>query len=302
MIDIHKLRIFTHVYRLRGFSRASEELYISQPTVSEHIRGLEDMLNARLFDRLGREVIPTEAAHILNDYAEKILSLCEEAIEAVRPERRALSGKLFIGGSTIPGEYILPELIAGFKQLYPEVETHLTIEDTTQIVKMLEDSLITLAIVGAQIPSKKIEYIPFMTDRLILVAKRDLSVEEELSAGDLPSLPLIFRERGSGTRLSLEKDLKRQGISPEGIQPVAVLGSSDALKSGIKAGMGVGFISHLAVRDEVLNGTLKEIKIHGVKIERQFYIIRKMGATLPETCKTFSEFIQSKKKPDYHID
>ncbi len=295
MIDIHKLRIFHYVFRLRSFSNAAKELFISQPTVSERIKSLEDEIGVRFFDRLGRQVIPTEAAHILYSYSEKIFSLIEEAKEAVKPEKRRLQGEILIGGSTIPGEHILPDLIARFKKEHPEVNVTLTVEDTSRIIQMLEDSLISMAIVGASLSSKKLAYLPFMKDRLILVAKADFFKEGDISIEDIYRLPFIFRERGSGTRISLEKDLKAHGVSMENIHPVAVLGSSDAVKSGIKAGMGVSFISHLAVKDELTNGSLKEITIKGLHIGRQFYIAIRKGLTLPEACKRFLDFIQSHK-------
>lgn len=296
MIDIHKIKIFHYVYRLRSFSDASKALFISQPTVSEHIKTLENELGVSLFDRSGRHVFPTESAHVFYSYAERILSLIDEAVEAVKPEKRKFQGEIFMGGSTIPGEYILPALFTRFKKEYQDIHIHLYIEDTTQIIRMLEESAICLAVVGALVKSKKINYIPFMKDRLILVAKGDFHENGEITKKNLFRLPFIFREKGSGTRITLEKALKLYGTPAEAIHPVSILGSSDAVKSGIKAGLGLSFISDLAVKEELLNGTLKELHVQGLHIERQFYIALRKGRTLPENCKQFLGFLQTRKE------
>ena len=202
-MDIRKLEVFRKVYELRSFSRAGDESYLSQPTVSGHIKYLEDYLGVRLFDRLGKEVVPTRAGDILYEFAVKIVDLREEAERALNLFQGKMKGKLLIGGSTIPGGYILPNLLGRFRQKYPDVMVSLKVGDTQQIVEMVVGAEVEVGMVGARIDHPSAQYHQFQGDRLILAAPPDhqFGKKKMVTLKDLSLMPFVLREHGSGTRI-----------------------------------------------------------------------------------------------------
>lgn len=290
-MDSHKLKVFLYVYKLRSFSAASEKLLISQPTVSEHIKALEKFLGVKLFDRIGKEVMPTEAAHRLSKYAEKITNLIEEAKIAVAAGHNTIEGEISIGGSTIPGSYILPDIIAGFNKLYPDVQINLIVADTEKITDMLSNSSLCLGIVGASTHSRGIEFIPYKKDTLVLAARKGALSKKIISPEELKRLPFILREKGSGTRMFFENELKRIKMNINDLNCVSVMGSTDAVKNGVKSGIGFAVVSEMAVKDEIKSGVLQKIKVKGLNMEREFYIAMRKGLTPSNACRRFLEFI-----------
>src|ERR671930_229176 len=153
-MDLRRLEVFAKVAELGSFSRAAEALYLTQPTVSEHVRALEDELGVQLLDRLGRGASTTRAGQLLLGYAEKMLALSREARQAIDQFQGRLSGELVVGGSTIPGEYVLPALIGQFKAKYPDIAISLLIGDTRQVSEWLEEGRVEVGVVGARPPSR----------------------------------------------------------------------------------------------------------------------------------------------------
>jgi len=148
-MDLWRLQIFSRVVELRSFSRAAKAVYLSQPTVSSHIKDLENHFECKLVDRLGREVIPTKAGSLLYSYATKIIALKQEAENALAEFQGKIKGRLTIGGSTIPAGYILPPLLGRFKDDYPEVVVTLVQSDTERIIRDTLEGNVELGIVGA---------------------------------------------------------------------------------------------------------------------------------------------------------
>ena len=290
-MDSHKLKVFLYVYKHRSFSAASEKLLISQPTVSEHIKALEKFLGVKLFDRIGKKVIPTEPGHRLSKYAEKITNLIEDAKIAVAAGRNTIEGEISIGGSTIPGSYILPYIIARFNKTYADVQINLIVAGTEKIIGMLSNSSLCIGIVGAATHNRSIEFIPYKKDILVLAGKRGALAKKIISPEELKKLPFILREKGSGTRMFFESELKRINMSINDFNCVSVMGSTDAVKNGVKSGIGFGVISEMAVKDEIKSGILQKIKVKGLNMEREFYIAIKKGLTPSNACQKFLEFI-----------
>lgn len=290
-MDSHKLKVFLYVYKNRSFSAASEKLLISQPTVSEHIKALEKFLGVKLFDRIGKEVIPTEPGHRLSKYAEKITNLIEDAKIAVAAGHNTIEGEISIGGSTIPGSYILPDIIARFNKTYADVQINLIVADTEKIIDMLSNSSLCLGIVGAATHNRSIEFIPYKKDILVLAARKGALSKNIISPEELKGLPFILREKGSGTRMFIESELKRINMNINDFNCVSVMGSTDAVKSGVKSGIGFAVISEMAVKDEIKNGILQKIKVKGLNMEREFYIAMRKGLTPSNACQKFLEFI-----------
>ena len=236
-IETRHLKIFVTVYKVRSFTKAAEELYTSQPTVSEHIHNLEARLNCKLFDRLGRSIMPTAEAEVLYPRAIGILEDMQRLEEEICATRDTVSGELIIGASTIPGAYILPGIAASFKEEYPGISFEIQINDSTKIAEAVANNELLLGVVGAKIVTAKLQYQPFAEDELILAAASSNSVAGEITMEELARLPFIVRERGSGTRKSTESLLAQQQQTLNQLNICATLGSSAAVKEAIKANL-----------------------------------------------------------------
>lgn len=280
-METRHLRIFVTVYKTGSFTKAAEELYTSQPTVSEHMQNLEARLNCRLFDRLGRSILPTAEAEILYPRAMAILDDLQRLEEEISATGKNVAGELILGASTIPGAYILPRLAASFKKDFPDISFEIRINDSAKIVEAIAGNELLLGVVGAQVPSSKVQYRQFAEDELILAAAQNNPVPAEISMQELRHLPFIVRERGSGTRKSTESLLAQQQQTLSRLNICATLGSSAAVKEAIKANLGVSVISRYAIQDELTSGKIKEIHIPGLTMKRNFYIVTPIRRTLP---------------------
>ncbi len=280
-IETRHLKIFVTVYKARSFTKAAEELYTSQPTVSEHIQNLEARLNCKLFDRLGRSIMPTAEAEILFPKAVAILEDLQRLEEEISTARDTVSGELIIGASTIPGAYILPGLAASFKKEFPGISFEIRINDSAKIIEAVAGNELLLGVVGAKIATPKLHYQAFAEDELILAAAISNPVPSQITMDDLKQLPFIIRERGSGTRKSTESLLAQQHHAINQLNICATLGSSAAVKEAIKANLGVSVISRYAIQDELLTGKIKEIYIPDLTMKRTFYVVTPARRTLP---------------------
>ena len=198
-----------------------------------------------------------------------------------------VSGELIIGASTIPGAYILPKIAAAFKNDYPAISFEIRISDSARIVEEVAGNGLLIGIVGAKLPGVKLTYRPFAEDQLILAAAIDNPAPAQITMEDLCKLPFIVRERGSGTRKSLEMLLARQRYTLDQFNICATLGSSAAVKEAIKADLGVSVISRHAVLDELKSGTVREIEVAGWAMTRSFYVVTSPKRTLPNHYQLF---------------
>ena len=280
-MDIHHLKIFASVYKNKSFTRASEELHISQPTISEHIKNLEHSLDCKLFDRLGRSIMPTVEADVLYPKTLQLLDELDSMQEEVKSAGTGVKGKLVIGASTIPGTYILPRVAYTFKKQYPDVAFEILIEDSARITGMVLQHDLLCGIVGARIQSDKLDYTPLLEDEIILVATKKVLDQKRITIGKLASIPLLQREIGSGTRQTFENFLEKAAISCGDFNIVATLGSTSAVKQAVKENLGTAVISRVAVQEELDSGILHEITIRNMKMKRKFYLVRQKKRTLP---------------------
>ena len=262
-------------------------LHTSQPTVSEHNHNLESRLDCRLFDRLGRSIMPTLEAQLLYPRALAILEDLRKLEDELNATGKGVAGELIIGASTIPGEYIIPRLAASFKARYPAVSFEIRIGDSAEIVESVTENDLLIGIVGARIPSRKISYQPFIEDELILIAAEGADVPEVVDAAELTDLPFLMREAGSGTRRNIETFLAKKDIDVDHLKVCATLGSSTAIKESVKSGLGVSIISRFAVTDELQSGLVKEIRIKGMTMKRSFFIISAPKRSLPNHYRLF---------------
>jgi DNA-binding transcriptional LysR family regulator len=293
-VDLKRLEVFCKVVELKSFTRAAEAVALSQPTVSENIRLLEETLGEKLLDRLGREVLPTGAGRILYRYARRILQLRDEAIQAVEQYRGELSGVLHLGASTIPGAYILPERIVAFKKKYPAIRTTVKIAGTGRIVEELLQGGVELGIIGARSKDHHLDCEELFSDELVLVVYpgHPWTGRKAIPLEELEGQPIILREEGSGSRLAAAQALSEAGFDPSRLSAVAEMGSTEAVRQGVKAGIGIAILSCLAVTEDLRQAALCSVPIEGLRIRRSFYLARRKGRQLSPLAMAFLEHIR----------
>ncbi len=292
-MDLWRLQIFCRVVELRSFSKAAKAVYLSQPTVSSHIKDLENHFDCKLVDRLGREVIPTKAGSLLYDYATKIIALKKEAENALTEFQGKIKGHLTIGGSTIPAGYILPPLLGKFKEDYPGVVVTLIQGDTGRIIMDTLRGNVELGIVGAKAQEAQLVQKKIIDDEMFLIVPQQhrWATKRHVAMDELVTEPFIMREPGSGTRKSMEQVLEKADQPVGSLNVVAEMGSTEAIRQGIKAGVGVSILSECAVREELAAGSLKKVKIQGVSFRRAFYLTVHRHRTQSPLCRTFIKFL-----------
>ena len=295
-MDIHQLKVFASVFKNRSFSRASEELHLTQPTVSDHIKTLEEELECNLFDRLGRTIIPTKEAEALYGHAVEIIEKTNITKDIIGRFKKELSGELIVGASTIPGTYLMPSMMAAFQKKYPGVSFQIFIADSKEIGEKVSKHELLIGVVGTKVSNGHINHIPLVEDELIAVSSPSLIKKDVLTLKDLVKFPMVLREEGSGTRKELEKILEAKGITLEEIKIAGIFGSTDAIKQAVKAGLGFSVLSRLSVADELKYRLLREIKLSDVQMKRKFYIITHKKRSLPFLHNTFFEYMKTEAK------
>lgn len=295
-MDLHRLEVFCKVLELQSFTKAAEAVRLTQPTVSEHIRTLEEMLDEKLVDRLGRELLPTPAGKILYHYARKMIQLRDEAIQALAKYRGELSGHLRIGAGTIPGTYILPQFIGLFKAAHPSVQISVEISGSAEILEKILRNEVELGLIGARWSDRRIVTEELFTDELVLASHpgHPWATGKSIQVADLTGHPFILREKGSGTRKVMSDFLQKHGLELAQLTVVAEMGGTEAVKQAIKARIGVSIISSRAAAEDLQRGTLVAIPIDDVRIRRSFYLAQRKNRQLSPLCTAFLGFLREK--------
>ena len=215
-MDTHRLEVFCKIVELRSFTQAAKAMSLSQPTVSEHIRGLEHLVGEKLLERMKGDVHPTPVGRVLYQYARHIVQLRNEALQAVRQFRSKLSGTLLVGASTIPGTYLLPRLISSFGAAHSQCQVELKITDTRAIVEGVAAASLEAGLVGAKLNNKKVIFEEILEDEFVLAAAPEHTWARSRKVGlqELLEQPFIVREKGSGTLCFAAKILEQSGFNP----------------------------------------------------------------------------------------
>ena len=294
-MDLWQLNIFCKVVELKSFSRAGKAVHLSQPTVSSHIKDLEDHFDCRLIDRLAKEAVPTKAGRLLHRYARRMIALRDETESAMAEFKGKIKGSLDLGGSTIPGAFILPAIIGAFTSRFPEVNISLSIADTRQVIRAIVAGDLELGVVGAVAENTSVVQTRLVEDEMCLVVPRGHRWfdESRVTPAELMSEPFIIREQGSGTLKSIQHSFAEAGLNINELNVVARIGSTEAIRQGIRSGMGVSILSAIAVSDDVANGHLKTLTIDGLDLKRAFYLTHHRQRSLSPLCRTFIDFINS---------
>lgn len=292
-MDLKTLEAFCRIVELRSFTRAAEAVSLTQPTVSGHIKDLEAELGLPLLDRAGRTVTPTRAGEILYGYARRILGLRAEAQQAIGEHKGGLTGDLALGGSSIPGAYVLPLLIAAFKQDHPEAAVTLHVRDSRDIVRGVGDGTYEVGMVGARFEEGRVRYDRYAQDELVLAVPQShpWAARDAVRLRDLIGQPIVMRERGSGTRKVMEKALAEHTVDSHRLRVVLEVTSNEAVRQAVKAGAGVAVISRRAVQDDIRCGLLAALRFQGVRLVRDFFLVTHRTRSRSPLGNAFATFV-----------
>ncbi|MDR6544880.1 DNA-binding transcriptional LysR family regulator [Chryseobacterium rhizosphaerae] len=261
-----------------SFTKASEELHISQPAVTKHIKEIENQLSAKLFDRKGTSIQLTQSGKILYEYAEKIRGLYRDLEFEISQVNQQHKGKLIIGASTTVAQYILPEILAKFNAYYKDIKIELLTGNTEAISALLKDEKIDLGIIEGESQSSYFDYKSFKADEIVLAAKTNHSLAHKtLNIKDLYSINLIFREQGSGTLEFIQNRLRDNGVNINELNTVIQLGSSESIKNYLLHSDCMAFLSISTIITELKNNILTVVDIKNFSIERDFHFILPKG-------------------------
>ncbi len=293
-MDLWQLHIFVSVVEQRSFSRASERIHLSQPTVSTHIKELEAHFQCRLLDRLGKVTEPTRAGAILYSYAKQMLALKQETQSAMLDFLGHTKGQLLIGGSTIPAGYILPRMMGGFKTAFPDVSILLTVGDTDQITRAVKDGELELGVVGAKTSDPDIVQEKLVEDEMKLVVPtgHEWAHRTSVTCKALLSQPLIAREPGSGTWKTVIASMEKARVDLSRLEPAVTMGNCVSVIQGILNNVGISILSTIAVTEELARGRLHALSVEDLDLSRNFYLTLSRKRTRSPICEKFIQFLK----------
>lgn len=298
-MDSRRLEVFSRVYTEQSFSKAAAVLCLTQPTVSAHIAELEHHLGTRLFDRLPRCILPTAAARTLYEYTRTIHALVAEAESAIWALEHRIVGTILLGGSTIPGEYVLPDCMARFVRLYPEVNVHLHVADSQTVNTMVQSGDLDVGIVGGRSTTSDLTYIPYLQDELIVVGGPAYAHHTQcVDMDELCRLPWVIREQGSGTRQALERTLAVRHLTLQDFRIRAVFGSTGALLRAVRSGLGITVTSRLAAADMLQRGDLVQLRTPMLVSRRDFELVQHGKRTRSAAVQRFIDFMTQQGETD----
>jgi DNA-binding transcriptional LysR family regulator len=293
-LDNSRLVVFRAVAEHLSFRKAAEKLHLTQPAVSLQIKALEEDLGVQLFDRAGAQIALTGAAIILLRYCREVSKLLLDAEHEISALSGEHAGQLALGASTTIAQYVLPRLLGEFQRQHPRVQTTLISGNTEHIVDAVEKKQIVLGFIEGPARSREVRTVPFLEDELVLIAStaHEWAARTSISLSEVTSFPLLMRERGSGTRHVIEIALERQGVKPKSLQVVMELDSTEAIKSAVDAGLGIGFVSLWAIeKDQRLNNSFKIVRLEGLTIKRQFLVACASGPEPQGLALEFRKFL-----------
>ena len=298
-LENFRLRVFRAVAQEMSFRKAAEVLHLSQPAVSQHIRALEEEAGVRLFDRSrgeghGSQISLTEAGRLLVGYANTAAATMVEAQRALAALNDEAAGELRLGASTTVAQYVLPRILGAFLRQYPQVKLSLTSGNTERIVEAVAEEKVELGIIEGPAMRRDVKTERMVRDEIVLIVSPNHPWAARTSAAiapkELTKVPLLLRERGSGSRRVVERALKKVGLPLRSLSVAMELDSTEAIISGVEAELGVGFVSRCAVGKVLRLGSVRIAAVDGLEILRDFSFVRLAGTEPTGTASSFQRF------------
>lgn len=297
-MNLKQLEAFVKVVETGSFSKAARELYLTQPTVSAHISTLEKELKARLFIRNTKEVMMSEAGQELYKYAKQMVELeCQIAEHFNMRGKSSSSHCITIAASTIPAQYLLPEVLMEFKRRYPDEQFKMIETDSSEVVSQIVNGMADVGFTGTVLEKKYCRYIPFYKDRLAIITPntekyRALQESGEDDISWIKKEHIIMREEGSGTRKEAQKQLRKVGIDTANLDIIASIDNQETIKRSVRQGMGISVLSRLATEEEVQGGQILEFPIPKSDAGRDINFVYNKNAPMTVNVERFIRIIK----------
>lgn len=295
-MDLHQLFVFTKVVEHRNFSKAADDVFLSQSTVSSHIKALEKSLNLKLFDRDGRDTILTPHGEQLYHWAQKILLLKDEALLDLKSEMTDFRGIVKIASSSVPSSFIIPNMIKDFNQVHPNISFQISESSSKKVVEHVLNRSVDFGILGEKYENDRLCYLPLQKEKLVLITSNELEFNGPVCLEEIIKHPLIMRSSDSGTRSLINKLLEKKKISKEQLRIVVHTDSGNSLIQFVKQNVGISIISEMAAQEFAAANLIHMYEINDFDDERSFYLVYHKNKTLSLASKLFIENVKELEK------
>ncbi|MFA7077350.1 MAG: selenium metabolism-associated LysR family transcriptional regulator [Syntrophomonas sp.] len=296
-MNLNLFRTYVRVVENQNLSKTAEDFGISQPAVTKQIQSLEDNFGVLLLERSGRKLKPTEAGEILYNYAREIIKTVEKTERAMEEVSESRRGSLYLGASTIPGQYILPYLIKLYKDKFSSISISMDIADTEKIFQKVAEREIDIGIIGGWINNRKVEGFPWLEDELVVIVPENhkLARNHEVKLMSLLNERWIFREKGSGTRKAVEGLLTEHGVRKEDLNIYMEAGSTEAVLAMVESGVGISIVSRWAIK-RIEQRKMKAIILDEIDAKRLLYVIYPRQKVRRKSVNNFLEYLKALKE------
>lgn len=292
-MNLKQLEVFIKVAETGSFSKGADAAFITQSTVSQHISALESEFGLKLLDRTGKGALPTEGGKILLERARKLVEYAKEIPVALARFKGIEEAELTIAGSSIPGEYMIPAALPVLIGRFPGVTIVLLQGDSRDVLGKLLAEEIEFGVVGGRFEEESLHFTPLAQDELVLIAPAGhrWAQMSRITKEELLAEPFVLRETGSGTGRAVAKALRQAGIDPAKLKVAVHLGSNEAVKRAVMAGIGVSYVSALSVQRELEQDALIQVPVADVEIKREFFLVERRGRELSPAAVAFKEIM-----------
>ncbi|MFN3649874.1 MAG: selenium metabolism-associated LysR family transcriptional regulator [Armatimonadota bacterium] len=298
-MNFQHVKAFTTIASVGSFSRAAEHLHLTQPTISAQIQALEKSLGARLFERSAQGIALTQAGHVFRPYALQMLEVAERAEQAIAELQGLARGSLSVGASSVPGHYVLPRLLALYKEQHPGIDVSLEVSNSQDVREGVRDGRFEIGLVGEQVRDERLSYRPLVSDQLVVAMRpgHPLAGRASLTPADLSGQRLVMREHGSATRATLERALVQAHVLPGSLQVLMELGSAEAVKKVVASVDSLAVLSEWSVADEQRMGLLRVVPLAGLDLRRELFLVRRTHGLLSRAGEAFVTFLAEELQP-----
>ncbi|SHH60146.1 DNA-binding transcriptional regulator, LysR family [Sporobacter termitidis DSM 10068] len=290
-MDFKQLEAFVKTVELSSFSKAAEALFLSQPSISVYVSALETELGAKLLTRTTKDVTPTRNGKLFYEYAKNMLSLREKAVFSIQSRSNSYQGELEIHASSVPAQYILPEIIVDFNKTYPNISFHITMSDTFNVINSVIGQKCEIGVVGARTETGKCDYKFITSEAIVLITPPGSPLTEDTLSERIYSENFITREEGSATRYHAEEFLMKLGVDPGKLKVVAQLTNMQSVVYAVSKGLGISIVSEIAARDYITSGLVSVVRPKDVELRRSFYFVYRKDAILSPKLNLFVNYV-----------
>lgn len=285
-MDLHQLYVFTKVVEQKSFSKAADDIFLSQSTVSSHIHSLEKMLNVRLFDRFGRDTVLTPYGERLYYWAQELLKLKDQALLDLTQGMPDYHGSIRLAASSVPGQFIVPKMVKQFRETYPDVIFHINQSSSKFVAEKILNGSVDIGILGEKYENEKLHYIPLLKEKLVLITSMQMKLKSPVTIQEIKKYPFIMRNSDSGTNALLQRFLTKNQIAKEHLNIIAYTDSQSLIQFVIQD-IGIAIVSETTAREYSKHHMINMYEIDSFDDERYFYLVYNIKKTLSLIAKLF---------------